>query len=452
MVTVSPYYKQKNVPNPFYTVVETVDKEVSKLTGIAQPLYRNVEQGTGKLILDTRGKFIFQIYDGQVEQKYHIKIRKSDVVGHYGMKARKDTTASSNVNEFLSVFFLINKYPQDNYLQKLESNVSKFGSKSTGVLNPRKDGVIDKVTYQELEEYIDKDETAERDIKIGYNNSLAIKKDLANQTVKQVYWCPRGKPPGVSPKNPSDVVVELSNGDYIGYSNKISEGDDETPKFNTNLYSYYKKLESDDQLKAAAEMIDTAWDKASKQVPKEKKLVVGALKEFDIRAEPYTESASTKPFGELANVFRAQGLDFYKGDFYYNFRNNLIKNLGKHLLDPKNLIYFLNTIYFYTYDDPRVKSAPCPYKLLIGKENTVSDLKDVSSNADLKNVLIVKKSDQLKLIKFDYDNSGQKFQMSFTWKKKKVVLPITCRTRAAGGWQGKSVIITTPGLQISNGA
>ena len=88
MVTVSPYYKQKNVPNPFYTVVETVDKEVSKLTGIAQPLYRNVEQGTGKLILDTRGKFIFQIYDGQVEQKYHIKIRKSDVVGHYGMKAR----------------------------------------------------------------------------------------------------------------------------------------------------------------------------------------------------------------------------------------------------------------------------------------------------------------------------------------------------------------------------
>ena len=452
MVTVSPYYKQKNVPNPFYTVVETVNKEVSKLTGIAQPLYRNVEQGTGKLILDTRGKFIFQIYDGQVEQKYHIKIRKSDVVGHYGMKARKDTTASSNVNEFLSVFFLINKYPQDNYLQKLESDVSKFGGKSTGVLNPRKDGVIDKVTYQELEEYIDKDETAERDIKIGYNNSLAIKKDLANQTVKQVYWCPRGKPPGVSPKNPSDVVVELSNGDYIGYSNKISEGDDETPKFNTNLYSYYKKLESDDQLKAAAKMIDTAWDKASKQVPKEKKLVVGALKEFDIRAEPYTESASTKPFGELANVFRAQGLDFYKDDFYYNFRNNLIKNLGKHLLDPKNLIYFLNTIYFYTYDDPRVKSAPCPYKLLIGKENTVSDLKDVSSNADLKNVLIVKKSDQLKLIKFDYDNSGQKFQMSFTWKKKKVILPITCRTRAAGGWQGKSLFITTPGLQISNGA
>ena len=131
MVTVSPYYKQKNVLNPFYTVIEAVNKEVSKLTGIAEPLYRNVEQGTGKLILDTRGKFIFQIYNGQVDQKYHIKIRKSDVVGHYGMKARKDTTASSNVNEFLSVFFLINKYPQDNYLQKLESNVSKFGNKSS---------------------------------------------------------------------------------------------------------------------------------------------------------------------------------------------------------------------------------------------------------------------------------------------------------------------------------
>jgi hypothetical protein len=76
-------------------------------------------------------------------------------------------------------------------------------------------------------------------------------------------------------------------------------------------------------------------------------------------------------------------------------------------------------------------------------------MKDVSSNADLKNVLIVKKPNQLQQIKFDYDNKSQSFNMSFVWKKKKVILPITCRTRAAGGWQGKSLFITTSGLKIS---
>jgi|TARA_B100001093_G_C26750425_1_gene980841 hypothetical protein len=449
MVTVSPYYKQRNVLNPFYTVSKTVDGQVSKLTGIAEPLYKNTEKGVGKLILDTRGKFIFQIYNGNSETKSYITVRKSDIIGHYGMKGRKDTTASSNVNEFLSVFFLINKYNSTDYLSKLEINASKFGNKSTGVLNPSSGGFIDKVTYEQLAELIDKDETAERDIKIGYNNSLAIKKDLQNQSIKQVYWCPRGKPPGVSPKNPSDVVVQISNDDYIGYSNKISEGKDETPKFNTNMYAYFGKLQNSSQLKAAMNIIDTAWDQASKQISKDKKLVIGALKEFNIRKEKYSESASSKVFSELATVFRAQRLDFYTDGFYYNFRNNLIKNLGKHLLRPENLIYFLNTIYFYTYDDPRVKSVPCPYKLLIGKENAISEMKDVSSNADLKNVLIVKKPNQLQQIKFDYDNKSQSFKMSFVWKKKKVILPITCRTRAAGGWQGKSLFITTSGLKIS---
>jgi hypothetical protein len=266
MVTVSPYYKQRNVLNPFYTVSKTVDGQVSKLTGIAEPLYKNTEKGVGKLILDTRGKFIFQIYNGNSETKSYITIKKSDIIGHYGMKGRKDTTASSNVNEFLSVFFLINKYKSTDYLSKLEINASKFDNKSTGVLNPSSGGFIDKVTYEQLAELIDKDETAERDIKIGYNNSLAIKKDLQNQSIKQVYWCPRGKPPGVSPKNPSDVVVQISNDDYIGYSNKISEGKDETPKFNTNMYAYFGKLENSSQLKAAMNIIDTAWDQASKQI------------------------------------------------------------------------------------------------------------------------------------------------------------------------------------------
>jgi len=449
MVTVSPYYKQKNVLNPYYTIDKIVDDEVSKITGIKEPRYRNVENGEGKLILDPKGKFIFQIYNDQEEIKAYITIRKSDIIGHLGMKARKDTTASSNVNEFLSVFFLINKYSADDYLVKLESDVSKFGTKDTGVINPGKEGILDKVTYKYLAELIDKDETAERDIKIGYNNFLAIKKDLGVQSIKKVYWCPRGKPPGVSPKNPSDVVVQITNEDYIGYSNKISEGKDETPKFNTNMYAYFGKLGNSTKLKEVMDMIDTAWDQATSQVPKDRKKVIDALKKFDIRKEKYSESASSKPFGQLADIFRNNKLDFYTDGFYYNFRNNLIKNLGKHLSKPDNLIYFLNTIYFYTYDDPRVKSVPCPYKLLIGKENSISEMNDVSSNADLKNVLLVKKSNQIKQIKFEYNGEAQSFKMNFVWKDKEVKLPITCRTRAAGGWQGKSLFITTSGLKIS---
>jgi len=449
MVTVSPYYKQKNVLNPYYIIDKIVDDEVSKITGIKEPKYKNVENGEGKLILNTKGKFIFQIFNDQEEIKAYITIRKSDIIGHLGMKARKDTTASSNVNEFLSVFFLINKYSADDYLVKLESDVSKFGTKDTGVINPGKEGILDKVTYKYLAELIDKDETAERDIKIGYNNFLAIKKDLGVQSIKKVYWCPRGKPPGVSPKNPSDVVVQITNEDYIGYSNKISEGKDETPKFNTNMYAYFGKLANSTKLKEVMDMIDTAWVQATSQVPKDRKKVIDALKKFDIRKEKYSESASSKPFGQLADIFRNNKLDFYTDGFYYNFRNNLIKNLGKHLSKPDNLIYFLNTIYFYTYDDPRVKSVPCPYKLLIGKENSVSEIKDVSSNADLKNVLLVKKSNQIKQIKFEYNGESQSFKINFVWKNKKVILPITCRTRAAGGWQGKSLFITTSGLKIS---
>ena len=219
MVTVSPYYKQKNVPNPFYTVVKTVDDKVTKAVGFKNPLYRNVDKGKGKNILDSNGKFIFQIYRDKKETNSFITIRKKDITGHLGMKSRKDSTASSNVNEILSVFFLINNYPKTNFVQKLESDASKLGTKSTGVLNPSISGVS-QVTYAELAELLDKDESAERDIKIGYANAQAIKRDLpSNSVVDKVYWCPRGKPPGVSPKNPSDTVVQLKNGDYIGYSN-----------------------------------------------------------------------------------------------------------------------------------------------------------------------------------------------------------------------------------------
>ena len=451
MVTVSPYYKQKNVLNPFYTVVKAVNDKVMKTVGVKDPLYKNVDNGKGKNILDTRGKFIFQIYDGTTELKQFITIRKSDIVGHLGMKGRKDTTASSNVNEILSVFFLINKYKPDGFVKKVEDDSCKLGNKATGVLNPDKQGLVSSVTYHQLCELIDKDETAERDIIIGYNNAIAIKNDLKgeNQTIKKVYWCPRGKPPGVSPKNPSDVVVQLSNDDYIGYSNKISAGVDKTPKFNTNINAYFGKLENKSQLEATQTFTDEAWDEAIKQIPKKKKIVINGLKGIDIKEEPYSETGSRVNFGELAKLFRAQDLNFYADDFYYPFRNAVIKKLGKHLLKPDNLMYFLNTVFFYTYDDPRVKSTPCPYKLLIGKPNGgASTIKDVSENADLKNITAVKKSKQLTDIEFEYNNIGQGFKMNFSWKKYKVVMPISCRTRATGGWSGKSLFISSDGLKI----
>jgi len=451
MVTVSPYYKQKNVLNPFYTVVKAVNDKVMKTVGVKDPLYKNVDNGKGKNILDTRGKFIFQIYDGTTELKQFITIRKSDIVGHLGMKGRKDTTASSNVNEILSVFFLINKYKPDGFVKKVEDDSCKLGNKATGVLNPDKQGLVSSVTYHQLCELIDKDETAERDIIIGYNNAIAIKNDLKgeNQTIKKVYWCPRGKPPGVSPKNPSDVVVQLSNDDYVGYSNKISAGADKTPKFNTNINAYFGKLENKSQLEATQTFTDEAWDEAIKQIPKKKKIVINGLKGIDIKEEPYSETGSRVNFGELAKLFRAQDLNFYADDFYYPFRNAVIKKLGKHLLKPDNLMYFLNTVFFYTYDDPRVKSTPCPYKLLIGKPNGgASTIKDVSENADLKNITAVKKSKQLTDIEFEYNNIGQGFKMNFLWKKYKVVMPISCRTRATGGWSGKSLFISSDGLKI----
>ena len=461
-MTVSPSYQQRGVPNPFYTIDKPVDDKVKTLTKINEPTYRNIkEKGSLKLLGAASGKFMFQIYSADEPQAHYISIRKKDITGHLGMKSRKDTTASSNVNEFLSVFFLINPYKSDDFVRQVEDDSCIFGKKGTGVLNP-KQGISTEVTYEELCALIDKDETAERDIKIGYANAIAIKNDLGESVVDKVYWCPRGKPPGVSEKNPSDTVVQIVGGDYLGYSNKISEGKDQTPKFNTNLTAYYGKLatsagyirKSKNQIADSKDMIDSAWNTAVEDIPKEKKLVVGAMQSFDIAEELYSESASREAFGELAKVFIAQKLDFYGKDFYHKFRNNLIRNLGNHLLVPENLDYFLKTIYFYTYEDPKASFTPCPYKLLIGRENSPSTIKDVSENADLKNVLLVKKPSQLQKIHFDYDDRSQSFSMGFDWvvnrkTTKCVKIPITCRTRAAGGWAGKSLFITTPGLKIT---
>ena len=46
--------------------------------------------------------------------------------------------------------------------------------------------------------------------------------------------------------------------------------------------------------------------------------------------------------------------------------------------------YLLNTVCYYTYDDP--DETPCPYKLLVGTESGAT-IKDVASNEEYKEFL-----------------------------------------------------------------
>ena len=70
-----------------------------------------------------------------------------------------------------------------------------------GILNG--DGFY--VDYDELKILLDKDETPERDIAIGWENSNAIISDLTGRTIDDVYWVPKKKPEGIVEKNPDEV-------------------------------------------------------------------------------------------------------------------------------------------------------------------------------------------------------------------------------------------------------
>ena len=450
MPTVSPYYKTKLGPNPFYTMdapTNSSTRAALKKVGITvkpkeEILYRCVEKIKGKTLIESRGQYLFQLaIDKKSNLPYGIKTTKKQVTGHLGTKQRKNTTASSDVNEFCTMYFLINKPMTP---AQLEKHCTKMGNKSTGVLR----GEGRPVTFDNFGDLIDIDETPDRDIKIGLNNARAVRKDIKTKAVDKYYWVPRDKPKGISPKTPSDVILKFRDGSFQGYSNKISEGEDETPKFNTNITAYYSKLGNGGQLNNIKKLIDNSWNQAAREVDGAKRNAKKAIEAFDIKREPFSESASTEEFGRLAAKFRADGLDFYKEDFYYKFRNNHIKNLLKYLKDNRNLVYFLNTIYFYTYDDPRISFTPCPYKLLVGRENSESTIKDVSADNALQAVLFNNKITKITQINHTYDGASQAFNLNFTYEGKKVNIKITIRTRAAGGWQGKSLYINTPGVKF----
>ena len=437
-LTVSPDYQSRGTFNPFY-VLDIPEDDIRPSVGDGEIKYKNVDSGSGELIKNYGGKYHFQVNVNDEDTNYYVITTKSKVKAHFGQKTRKDSTASSNVNEFLTVYFLLHKDYTDP-----KSFQSDIGGKTgkTGVLN----GEGQDVTYEDLIQLIDRDETADRDIEIGYQNSLAVLKDLPS-TIDKVFWVPRGKPDGVGGKNPSDVIIKLSDGNYIGYSNKIAAGKDATPKINTNMTAFYSKLADRKQLSNIQKMIDDAWNDAAATIDVKTPTAHKAIKAFSIAGEGFSESSSKRAFAGLARAFQKDKLKFYADDFYYKFRNNLINAFSTYISDSRNMVYLLNTVGYYTYDDP--DATPCPYKLLIGSEKG-STIKDVSSDEEQRQIFFTKKSTDLTQIRTSYDKKGQTFNLAFGYRPlgKIISAPIVLRTRAAGGWSGKSLYITTSGFKV----
>jgi len=457
---ITPYYEQRGIKNPFYvlspSVVNNVVRELKKQgdeyknVRASDILFKNVEpnQLNGSVIYKATpsSSKVFQITD---KQKNEIPFgvattaQKIHVVSHYGMSSRKNATASSNVNEFLSVYFLVQ--PQMNPDQLVNFVSQQKGN--TGVLK----GEGTPVSFSELGQLLDEDETPERDINIGLNNAKAIQGDLKGRSIKTVYWVPRKKPKNVNPTNPSDTILEFNDGFLQGYSNKIASGTDKTPKFNTNVNAFYKEMGDFNQLMNVQKLLNDSFFEAKETVKGENaKEAIDFYYENEFDNEAYGETGSQKNFGELAEFFRLDGLDFNRKDFYYPFRNNFIRKFADYLKSPINMVYFLRTIYKYTYGDPTQSFTPCPYKLLIGTPMGASKLKNVSSDESLKELLFNSDPSRITDIKDTFDGNSQGWNMTFKFlngKPKDITLPIVARTRF-GGLQGKSFFLSSSGVQM----
>ena len=457
---ITPYYEQRGIKNPFYvlspSVVNNVVRELKKQgdeyknVKANDILFKNIEpnQLNGSVIYKATpsSSKVFQITD---KQKNEIPFgvattaQKIHVVSHYGMSSRKNATASSNVNEFLSVYFLVQSPMNPDELVNFVSQQKG----NTGVLK----GEGTPVSFSELGQLLDEDETPERDINIGLNNAKAIQGDLKGRPIKTVYWVPRKKPKNVNPTNPSDTILEFDDGFLQGYSNKIASGTDKTPKFNTNVNAFYKEMGDFNQLMNVQKLLNDSFFEAKETVKGENaKEAIDFYYENEFDNEAYGETGSQKNFGELAEFFRLDGLDFNRKDFYYPFRNNFIRKFADYLKSPTNMVYFLRTIYKYTYGDPTMSFTPCPYKLLIGTPMGASTLKNVSSDESLKELLFNSDPNRITDIKDTFDGNSQGWNMTFKFlngKPKDITLPITARTRF-GGLQGKAFFLSSSGVQI----
>ena len=457
---ITPYYEQKGIKNPFYIlsppVVSGAVRELKKngdeyknIKG-TDILFKCVEpnQLNGPIIYKATSSSskIFQITDkskNDIPFGVATTAQKIHVIGHYGMTTRKNATASSNVNEFLSVYFLVQPpmKPDElvNYVSQQKGN--------TGVLK----GEGTPVTFSQLADLLDEDETPERDINIGLNNARAIQGDISGRSIRTVYWVPKKKPRNVNPTNPSDTVVEFNDGFLQGYSNKIASGTDKTPKFNTNVNAFYKEMGDFNQLMNVQKLLNDAFFEAKEEVKGENaKEALDFYYENEFENEAYGETGSQKNFGELSEFFRMDGLDFNRKDFYYPFRNKFIRKFAEYLKNPTNMVYFLRTIYKYTYGDPTQSFTPCPYKLLIGTPMGASTLKNVSSDESLKELLFNEDPSRITDIDDNYNDLTQGWDMTFKFlngKVKDVTLPIVARTRF-GGLQGKAFFLSSSGVKM----
>ena len=442
-LTISPHYQQKGVYNPYYELDIDVEKDIRPEVGPGEITFENVKSGTGKLVKSYgKGKYHFQIVVDGNRTKYHIITTGKVVTNHLGMKKRQSATASSDVNEFLSLYFI--KHPKFTDVKTFMSDVGKLTG-DTGVLASG-----GSVTYEVLRELLDKDEKVERDILIGYNNSKAVIADLKSMKLKWsvLHWVPQAKPGGIRRNNPSDIIIELNDGSYVGYSNKISAGKDATPKLNTGIWSAYKKRMDKTQLTNIERIIDKAWNDAARKIKPTFKNAYSAIKRFNIRKEAFSETSSQEAFMGLAKEFEKDKLKFFTDDMYWPFRNNLIKAYSTYLKKPVNMRYLMNTVAIYTYDDP--SDTPCPYKLLIGSESG-SKLKEVVSDDTHRQIFFSENDSDFTKISTSYDNKSQSFKVQFTHKPSGLTVnnSWTLRTRAQGGWGGKNLYFTSSGFKFS---
>ena len=368
------------------------------------------------------------------------------------MKSRKSATASSNINELMTLYFLVHTtekagteieaklwYEGDAIPYNTTGSIGVVKANSTPINYEGRNG---------LRLMLEGDTTPVRDIQIGWHNAREVEKDLGGRSVESYHWVPVTKPSDISKRNPSDIILCLdkTNKIYIGYSNKASAGKDTTPKFNTNINAFYSQLGDTTQLSSIQSIMDVSWNHAVGLVSATNINATRVLNQLNkqILQADYTESNLKAEFGELGRAFNLDDLNFYGEDFYYPYRNILINYFSEHLENADNLSYFLKTISGYTFASG---GTPCPYKLLVGS-TTGSTITDVSSDDALKSILEAP-SKNLTSIVSTYGGTKQSFKLDFKVDDKSVNIPITVRTRATGGWSGKSLYIETSGVKVT---
>ena len=113
-LTVSPDYQSRGNFNPFY-VLDVDETDIRSAVGDGEIKYKSVDTGSGNLVKNFGGKYNFQINVNDEDTGYYIIVPRKSVKSHFGQKTRKDSTASSNVNEFLSVYFLVHSDSRHNF-------------------------------------------------------------------------------------------------------------------------------------------------------------------------------------------------------------------------------------------------------------------------------------------------------------------------------------------------